>query len=91
MDDSEYTVDPIAVYLANKKHVEKKEDGSKFENISKAAARQPLAPRDNIMDKNKVVLHRFSSPTGAKRSTSPRKRHMNVIVVAGNILFLLGK
>lgn len=93
MSDSEYSVDPIAVYLSNKKSedIPKKEntDISKIEaKIEKTKARQALAPRDNVnnipnSDESKAVLdkplQRFSSPAGAKRSVSASKKNVAVV------------
>ncbi|KAF2304573.1 hypothetical protein GH714_033692 [Hevea brasiliensis] len=87
--DSEYSVDPIAVYLANKKcegvprneNKEVKSD-NKIEKSSKTT-RQPLARRDNMMvgnpsnsEENKgsdKVPQRFSSPAGAKTVSAGKK------------------
>ncbi|KDP32323.1 hypothetical protein JCGZ_13248 [Jatropha curcas] len=91
VDDSEYSVDPIAVYLANQKC----EDLSRNENkevksdnrIEKGikTTRQPLAPRDdgNVgnLDEPKrsnKVPQRFSSPAGSKRSLSTGKKQVAV-------------
>lgn len=90
VSDSEYSVDPIAVYLSNKKSedIPKKEntDFSKIDaKIEKTKTRQALAPRDNVnnipnSDESKAVLdkpsQRFSSPAGAKRSASASKKNM---------------
>ncbi|KAJ9168403.1 hypothetical protein P3X46_019931 [Hevea brasiliensis] len=87
--DSEYSVDPIAVYLANKKcegvprneNKEVKSD-NKIEKSSKTT-RQPLARRDNMMvgnpsnsEENKgsdKVPQRFSSPAGPKTVSAGKK------------------
>ncbi|WCJ29736.1 hypothetical protein M5689_011351 [Euphorbia peplus] len=74
--ESEYSVDPIAVYLANKKS----EDVSRSEiNEMKSAkkVRKPLAPREDVTAVN-VVPQRFSSPAGGKRSASAGKKHVAV-------------
>lgn len=71
--ESEYSVDPIAVYLANNKGEDVKAD-KKIEKSSRTA-RQPLAPRDNVME----VPQRFSSPAGAKRSASTGKKHVAMV------------
>ncbi|XP_065848445.1 uncharacterized protein [Euphorbia lathyris] len=93
--ESEYSVDPIAVYLANKKcedmtriEVNELKSGKKVEKSSRIA-RQPLAPRDNVTatnvansDENKVldkVPQRFSSPAGPKRCVSTGKKHVAVV------------
>ncbi|XP_050214989.1 uncharacterized protein LOC126666072 [Mercurialis annua] len=87
VDNSEYTVDPIAVYLANKKfnefsRAEKTEPKSDYFGInnknSKTSVRQPLASRDNVADENSKVPQRFCSPGGAKRSVSTGKKNGGV-------------
>ncbi|EEF47020.1 conserved hypothetical protein [Ricinus communis] len=76
VDNSEYTVDPIAVYLANKKFDDSARNEKKQVKSSEIV-RQPLAPRDNISnsDENKVP-QRFCSPGGAKRSVSVGKKNV---------------
>ncbi|KAJ8750435.1 hypothetical protein K2173_015574 [Erythroxylum novogranatense] len=81
--ESEYTLDPISVYLSNTKYsTENKNDRAKNDDNPKndkhakaTATRKALAPRDNndgnIANSNEVKLpQRFSSPSGAKRSVS---------------------
>lgn len=91
VSDSEYSVDPIAVYLSNKKSEEipKKENNEpKIESkVEKTKTRQPLAPRDHVnipdSDEGKAVLdkplQRFSSPAGPKRSATAGKKNVAVV------------
>ncbi|KAM7260306.1 hypothetical protein ACFE04_016047 [Oxalis oulophora] len=95
VSDSEYSVDPIAVYLSNNKKCSsdnefKKGDLSKPQSKIESHRRQPLAPRDNVnnsnLDEKKSVVkekpsHRFSSPAASKRSPSVGKRLSNVSVL----------
>ncbi|KAF2304575.1 hypothetical protein GH714_033702 [Hevea brasiliensis] len=90
--DSEYSVDPIAVYLANKKCEDvplNENKGVKSDNKierSSKTTRQPLAGRDNMMvghlansEENKgsdKVPLRFFSPAGAKRPVSAGKKNV---------------
>ncbi|KAI9192849.1 hypothetical protein LWI28_028450 [Acer negundo] len=87
VSDSEYSVDPIAVYLSNKKCEEPQRKENKESKVDtkteKIKTRQALAPRDNVAipssDENKAVLdkppQRFSSPATAKRSVSVGKKN----------------
>ncbi|XP_031256816.1 uncharacterized protein LOC116114807 [Pistacia vera] len=88
VSDSEYSVDPIAVYLSNKKSDRKENNESKVDTkIEKIKTRQALAPRDNVTipksDESKPVLdkppQRFSSPATAKRSGSVGKKNVAVV------------
>ncbi|XWS26904.1 hypothetical protein CRYUN_Cryun26dG0070100 [Craigia yunnanensis] len=90
VSDSEYSVDPIAVYLANKKLEQQQTPSeSKESKIEKPKTRQPLAPRDNIkvnenLESDSKVSEkppqRFSSPATAKRSISAVKKTNAVVV-----------
>ncbi|GMI94792.1 CORTICAL MICROTUBULE DISORDERING3 [Hibiscus trionum] len=65
--ESEFSVDPLAVYLSNMK-LEREETPAKNKDskTAKSRKRQPLAPRDNTeVNEN---LKRFSSPAAAKPS-----------------------
>ncbi|XP_044471392.1 uncharacterized protein LOC123200311 [Mangifera indica] len=88
VSDSEYSVDPIAVYLSTKKSDRKENNESKVDTkIEKIKTRQALAPRDNVaipnLDESKPVLEkppqRFSSPATAKRSGSVGKKNVAVV------------
>ncbi|KAF5742943.1 hypothetical protein HS088_TW09G01005 [Tripterygium wilfordii] len=93
VSDSEYSVDPISVYLSNKKceeaprkeNKEVKVDGSKIE---RSRPRQALAPRDmatNVGNSDDCKVpekpQRFSSPAAAKRSVSTGKKTSTVAAV----------
>ncbi|GLT28981.1 hypothetical protein SLA2020_038770 [Shorea laevis] len=91
VSESEYSVDPIAVYLANKKsdqHAPIEDKELKFDaKVEKPRTRQALAPRDNVKVENldepkglEKPPQRFSSPAGAKRSVSAGKK--NIVAVA---------
>ncbi|KAG5225595.1 Serine/arginine repetitive matrix protein [Salix suchowensis] len=71
--DSEYSVDPIAVYLSNNKKSDEfpRNDHNKKGEVTAKVARQPLAPRDNVMVDETPTAKRFSSPATAKRFSSP--------------------
>ncbi|XP_044464509.1 uncharacterized protein LOC123195021 [Mangifera indica] len=88
VSDSEYSVDPIAVYLSKNKSDRKENNESKGDDkIEKTKTRQALAPRDNVpipnLDESKPVLEkppqRFSSPATAKRSGSIGKKNQAVV------------
>ncbi|XVE98221.1 hypothetical protein REPUB_Repub03eG0087100 [Reevesia pubescens] len=81
VSESEYSVDPIAVYLSNKKLETPTEN--KDSKIEKSKTRQPLAPKENVKvnenleSESKVSdkhPQRFSSPATAKRSVSAVKK-----------------
>ncbi|KAA3490133.1 Serine/arginine repetitive matrix protein 1 [Gossypium australe] len=90
VSESEYSVDPIAVYLSNKKLDQQQiSTENKDTKTEKSRARQPLAPRDNVKvnenseHESKVPEkppQRFSSPATAKRSGSAVKK-INAAVV----------
>ncbi|KAJ6435332.1 hypothetical protein OIU84_000509 [Salix udensis] len=71
--DSEYSVDPIAVYLSNNKKSDEfpRNDHNKKGEVTAKVTRQPLAPRDNVMVDETPTAKRFSSPATAKRFSSP--------------------
>ncbi|XVE54324.1 hypothetical protein DITRI_Ditri03aG0071300 [Diplodiscus trichospermus] len=91
VSESEYSVDPIAVYLANTK-LEQQQAPSESKESKKTEnpkTRQPLAPRDNAKvnenseSETKVSEkppQRFSSPATAKRSVSAAKKTNAVVV-----------
>ncbi|XP_022756462.1 uncharacterized protein LOC111304206 [Durio zibethinus] len=88
--ESEYSVDPIAVYLSNKKLEQQQTPiENKDSRIEKLKTRQPLAPRDNVKvnenleSESKVSEkppQRFSSPAMAKRSFSAVKKTNATVV-----------
>ncbi|OMO57982.1 hypothetical protein COLO4_34937 [Corchorus olitorius] len=91
--ESEYSVDPIAVYLSNKKLDQNQQlqtpNDSKDSKVEKSKTRQPLAPRDNVKvnenseSESKVPEkppQRFSSPATAKRSSSAVKKTTAAVV-----------
>ncbi|KAF9662488.1 hypothetical protein SADUNF_Sadunf18G0058300 [Salix dunnii] len=71
--DSEYSVDPIAVYLSNNKKSDEfpRNDHNKKGEVTAKVTRQPLAPRDNVMVDETATAKRFSSPATTKRFSSP--------------------
>ncbi|CAH2079437.1 unnamed protein product [Thlaspi arvense] len=79
VSDSEYSLDPIAVYLNNKRF---DDDGDAV--VPKPSVRQPLAPvnqneennhNQNRNQRSKQTPHRFSSPASSKqRSVSSGKK-----------------
>ncbi|XWS71991.1 hypothetical protein CRYUN_Cryun02cG0002200 [Craigia yunnanensis] len=90
VSESEYSVDPIAVYLSNKKLEQQQTPvENKDSKIEKLKTRQPLALRDNVKvnenleSESKVSekpLQRFSSPATAKRSVSAVKKTNAAVV-----------
>ncbi|KAK6248487.1 hypothetical protein QUC31_020052 [Theobroma cacao] len=90
VSESEYSVDPIAVYLSNKKlEQQQTPTENKDSKIEKPKTRQPLAPRDNVRvnenleSESKVTEkppQRFSSPATAKRSVSAVKKTNAAVV-----------
>ncbi|XVF34778.1 hypothetical protein REPUB_Repub18cG0088000 [Reevesia pubescens] len=77
VSESEYSVDPIAVYLSNKKFEQQQTP------IEKPKSRQPLVPKDNVRVNENLASEskvsdkppqRFSSPATAKRSISASKK-----------------
>ncbi|CAK7334876.1 unnamed protein product [Dovyalis caffra] len=88
--DSEYSVDPIAVYLSNNKKCEDfpRNDQNKKVEVTAKVTRKALAPRDNVMvdeigtgtkTGSDKVPQRFSSPAAAKRSVSAGKKNAALV------------
>jgi hypothetical protein len=80
--DSEYSVDPIAVYLSNNKKIDEfpRNDHNKKGEVTAKVTRQALAPRDNVMVDETATAKRFSSPATAKRFSSPATAKRSVSV-----------
>lgn len=80
--DSEYSVDPIAVYLSNNKKFDEfpRNDHNKKGEVTAKVTRQALAPRDNVMVDETATAKRFSSPATAKRFSSPATAKRSVSV-----------
>lgn len=82
VSDSDPSADPIALYLTNKKFDLKGEIKEQKVEKEKIQSRQPLAPRENSSNENKIITERnqsqsqrFSSPATAKRSVSAGKKN----------------
>ncbi|KAL4281193.1 hypothetical protein GQ457_03G046130 [Hibiscus cannabinus] len=88
--ESEYSVDPIAVYLSNKKFDQQQTSTESKDSITdKSKGRKPLAPKDNVginenLESESKVSEkrpqRFSSPATAKRSSSAIKKTSAAVV-----------
>ncbi|MFQ6662730.1 hypothetical protein Gotur_030483 [Gossypium turneri] len=75
---SEFSSDPVAVYLSNKKLEQPTQSGNKDSKIENPRTRQPLVPRDNVeVNENS---ERFSSPVASKRSVSTVKKTSAAVV-----------
>ncbi|XP_010527195.1 PREDICTED: uncharacterized protein LOC104804579 [Tarenaya hassleriana] len=77
--DSEYSLDPIAVYLNNKRvDDDVTAVTSQSKESSRYAGRQALAPmnrnEENLNPRSKQTPQRFSSPASSKRSISTGKK-----------------
>lgn len=77
VSDSEYSLDPIAVYLNNKR-IDDDDDG----DVSKPNVRQPLAPVNQNQKPKQATPQRFSSPASSKRSVSSVKKNSSGAVAA---------
>ncbi|KAE8675906.1 Detected protein of confused Function [Hibiscus syriacus] len=90
VSESEYSMDPIAVYLSNKKFDQQQTSTENKDSITEnSKGRQPLAPKGNVRVNENLecefkvsekLPQRFSSPATAKRSGSAVKK-TNVAVV----------
>ncbi|KAK8486125.1 hypothetical protein V6N12_000951 [Hibiscus sabdariffa] len=88
--ESEYSVDPIAVYLSNKKFDQQQTSTESKDSITeKSKGRKPLAPKDNVGINENLECEskvsekrpqRFSSPATAKRSGSAVKKTSGAVV-----------
>ncbi|CAH8354527.1 unnamed protein product [Eruca vesicaria subsp. sativa] len=67
ISDSEYTLDPIAVYLNNKR------PGDNYDDVVAPKGRQALAPVNQNEKKSKRTPQRFSSPASTKQQSG--KKH----------------
>ncbi|KAA3457780.1 RNA polymerase-associated rapA [Gossypium australe] len=76
--ESEFSSDPVAVYLSNKKLEQRTHSGNKDSKIENPRTRQPLVPRDNVeVNENS---ERFWSPVASKRSVSTVKKTNAAVV-----------
>ncbi|GMI92763.1 CORTICAL MICROTUBULE DISORDERING3 [Hibiscus trionum] len=90
VSESEYSMDPIAVYLSNKKFDQHQTSTeNKDSKAMKSKGRQPLAPKDNVRVNENLECEskvsekrpqRFSSPATAKRSGSSVKKTNAAVV-----------
>ncbi|GMI81241.1 CORTICAL MICROTUBULE DISORDERING3 [Hibiscus trionum] len=90
VSESEYSMDPIAVYLSNKKFDQQQTSTESKDSITdKSKGRQPLAPKDNVRANENLECEskvsekrpqRFSSPATAKRSGSAVKKTNAAVV-----------
>ncbi|XP_010440590.1 PREDICTED: uncharacterized protein LOC104723865 [Camelina sativa] len=72
VSDSEYSLDPIAVYLNNRRSEDNNGNGGDVD----VPKREALAPvNQNEIRKQKTTPQRFSSPASSKRSVSSMKKN----------------